>query len=192
MKRTFDTYTKKEIIKYVQSAKELELIIAEHFNLDCHLGFGSLLGAVREGGVIKTDYDIDLCFLIPQGLDRVETTTELFDFLMKNGLLKRVFYKNGTYEDTPKSLKKGLYGQAHVQINDHIIDLFATWTSADKYYTCQWGELGDDKGMAIAQLENNTFKIPADYDNILTKLYGDWGSPSQTHPSKFLKRQSYL
>lgn len=192
MQRTFDTYTKEEIKKYVESAKELELIIGKHFNFDCHLGFGSLLGAVREGGVIKGDYDIDLCFLIPQGLDRIEATKDLFDFLMKKGLLKRVFYKNGTYEDTPKVLKKELYGQAHVQINGHLIDLFAAWTSAGKYYTCQWGEIGNDTGMAIAQLENSMFKIPADYDNILTKLYGDWGTPAQTHPSKFLKRKSFL
>lgn len=187
----FKDYTQKRKDSYVKSAKQLELLILEKFGWRCHLGFGSLLGSVREGKLIDGDYDIDLCFIIPEE-DKYNATVKLFTFLNKKGLLKRIFYQNGCWQDHPKKFNNPLYGQAHILINGHIIDLFAAWIKDGQYWTVQWGNIGSDLGELVSPLENNTFKIPADYNTILTNLYGSWEKPEDTHPSKYKKRKCHL
>lgn len=186
----FKDYTQEKKERYVNAAKRLELYLLNNHNYKCHLGFGSLLAAAREGKLIDGDYDIDLCVILPSK-DTVNHAVELYKDLIKKGWLKRIFHKNQPYTDNPK-IVENIFGQAHVHIDGFVIDLFIAWEDDGKYYTCQWGEIGKAKGEILLQLEKNTFLCPADYKNILTTLYGNWEIPSDDHPSKRLKRKCYL
>lgn len=186
----FKDYTQEKKEAYVLAAKRLELYLLNNHKYKCHLGFGSLLGAARERKLIDGDYDIDLCVLLPSE-DTTLYAIDLYNDLIKKRWLKRIFHKNQPYTDDPKTAKN-IFGQAHVHIDGFVIDLFIAWEKDGKYYTCQWGEIGMAEGETALQLENQYFKCPADYKNILTTLYGNWEMPSDDHPSKRLKRKCYL
>jgi phosphorylcholine metabolism protein LicD len=178
----FKDYTQEEKKEYLNEAKQLCELLS---NYNPHLGFGSLLAAVRGGKLIEGDYDIDIC---------VETKEpeKVFDFLLKKGLIARYFYSNGEkWIDNPKELPKP-FGQAHIKIGKHTIDLFIVWIENGDYHTCQWGNLGKHKGYKSAILNKVKFNIPKNYDEILTTLYRDWRTPSNDHPSKYLTRRCYL
>lgn len=185
----FKDYTQKKKEKYVLAAKRLELYLLNQHNYKCHLGFGSLLAAAREGKLIDSDYDIDLCVILPSENTELYAI-DLFNDLIKKGWLKRIFDKDQNFLDNPKQAKN-ILGQSHIHIHGCVIDLFIAWEDG-KYYTCQWGEIGKAEGETVLQLENQHFKCPADYKNILTTLYGNWEIPSDDHPSKPLKRKCYL
>jgi cytidyltransferase-like protein len=149
------------------------------------------LGAAREGKLIDSDYDIDLCVILPcRGHRETRNQTYLIE-LIKKGWLKRIFDKDQNYLDNPRQAKN-ILGQAHIHIAGCVIDLFVAWQKDGKYYTCQWGEIGKANGHTVLQLEDQIFKAPSDYDNILTTLYGDWRTPSDDHPSKRLIRKCYF
>jgi phosphorylcholine metabolism protein LicD len=186
----FKDYTQEQKEKYIKAAKFLEIYLQKGYGYISHLGFGSLLGATREGKLIDSDYDIDLCVILPEE-DTELYAIDLFNDLIKKGWLKRIFDKDQNYLDNPRQAKN-ILGQAHIHIAGCVIDLFVAWIKDGKYYTCQWGCIGEDKGYEILQLENNTFRCPVDYDNILTNLYGDWRTPSDDHPSKRLIRKCYF
>jgi phosphorylcholine metabolism protein LicD len=178
----FKDYSEEEKQEYLNEAKQLCELLKEY---NPHLGFGSLLGAVRDGKLIDGDYDIDIC---------VETKYPeiLFHLLLSKGLIARYFYSNGEkWIDNPKKLPKP-FGQAHIKIGKHTIDLFIVWIENGDYYTCQWGKLGKHFCYGKATLNGVEFKAPINYDEILTTLYKDWRTPSDDHPSKYLTRKCYL
>jgi hypothetical protein len=85
-------------------------------------------------------------------------------------------------------------GQFHIGI-DYIFDLFTSWIDEKgNYWTCQWGNYGNVEVLPYLKgnLNGFVFNIPKDYDNILTRLYGDWRTPRDDHPSKLLHRTFYL
>jgi phosphorylcholine metabolism protein LicD len=186
----FKDYTQEQKEKYIKAAKFLEIYLQKGYGYISHLGFGSLLGAVREGKLIDSDYDIDLCVILPSE-DTEKHATKLFNQLIKKRWLKRIFDKDQNYLDNPRQAKN-ILGQAHIHIAGCVIDLFVAWQKDGKYYTCQWGEIGKANGHTVLQLEDQIFKAPSDYDNILTTLYGDWRTPSDDHPSKRLIRKCYF
>jgi len=186
----FKEYNNLQKQRYVIAAKKLETYLKLEHGYICHLGFGSLLGAARGGKLIDSDYDIDLCVMLPSE-DRKQYAIELFNDLIKKGWLKRIFDKNQNYINNPKQAKN-ILGQAHIHIDGCIVDLFVAWIDNGRYVTCQWGDLGEQKGETTLQLEEINFKAPANYNEILTTLYKDWRIPSNDHPSKYLVRKCRL
>jgi phosphorylcholine metabolism protein LicD len=190
---TFKDYT----IELKKSYIEASIVLVEHlkeFGVKPHLGFGSLLGAVRGDGLIDSDSDIDLCYLsnYKSPKDVVSECQSLYEFLKSKGILLKYWDINYAVADVNKPIVPP-FGQAHIKINGHIIDLFTAW--ADKYgiyNTCQWGRLSYHTGFERSTLLGYNFTIPSNYDEILTALYGDWRTPRKDHPSRFIKRDCYL
>jgi phosphorylcholine metabolism protein LicD len=186
----FKDYNDLQKQRYVIAAKKLESYLKLQHGYNCHLGFGSLLGAAREGKLIDSDYDIDLCVILPSQ-DTEKHAIDLFNDLIKKGWLKRIFTKDQNYIDNPKQAKN-ILGQAHIHIDGCVVDLFVAWNNNERYTTCQWGDLGKYEGETKLKLEGVNFKAPSNYDEILNTLYRDWRTPSNDHPSKYLVRKCRL
>lgn len=189
----FIDFTEEKKKQYVSEAKELCEFL-KSLKLNPHLGFGTLLGAVRGGKLIDGDYDIDICYLSKYN-DRnniLEECRELYEIFVSKGWI--IKYWGLDYK--PKSLIEPIstpFGQAHIQIGKFVIDLFTAWVDeSGNYNTCQWGNLAIHQGFKKVKIEDETFNIPVNYNDILTKLYGDYKTPSDDHPSKFLSRKAYL
>lgn len=190
----FKDYTQEKKDKYIAEAKKL-CDILEGKGLTPHLGFGSLLGAVRTGKLIDSDYDIDICYLskFDNPEDIIIECQELYKELIEKGIL--IKYWDIDYNPITSVTKEipKTFGQAHIKIGEFTIDLFTTWLDEkNNYNTCQWGNLGKFTTFELSTIENQSFSIPENYDEILTNLYGNWRVPTKEHPSKNLKRKSYL
>lgn len=189
----FKDYTQEEKNRYISEAKTLCEYL-DGLGLVSHLGFGSLLGAVRDGKLIDNDYDIDICYISKYTDNRevLNECKELYEALREKGWL--VKYWSIDYLPMPISKEIVMpFGQAHIKLGEFMIDLFTCKIDADgNYNTCQWGNLGKFKGVKNVKLENVYFDVPTNHNEILTKLYGNWKTPRQDHPSKLIKRQSYF
>jgi len=171
---------------------------------DMYLQFGTLIGAVREGKVVDNDHDIDICYLSKRSVasEVYEEAKVLATTLADDGLLKAYFSpEEGTHYGEKIAVKEGslsgdfvLDGQFHIG-KEYLFDLFTSWIDEEgNYWTCQWGNYGniEIKPFKRVTLNGIKFKAPKDYDNILTRLYGNWRVPADDHPSKLLHRSFYL
>src|SRR5690606_29611337 len=103
-------------------------------------------------------------------------------------------YWDTNYKVVPLANKiTNVFGQAHITFDGYVIDLFTAWEDSYRNYnTAQWGLLGFNNGFKDVYFQGTYFKMPCDYDEILTTLYGDWTITSNDHPSKRLKRKCYI
>lgn len=189
----FKDYTQEEKNRYISEAKELCEFISKK-GLNPHLGFGTLLGAVREGKLIDGDYDIDICYL-SKHTDKnaiLEECILLYEELQEKGWLLKYWPLDYEPQDVNKEIVTP-FGQAHIKLGEFIIDLFTTWIDDEgNYNTCQWGKLAKHSKFQNKKIENVSFKVPAYYNDVLTKLYGNWQTPSTDHPSRLIPRMAYL
>lgn len=128
--------------------------VAEYFNskkITWWLTSGSLLGAVREGKMIKGDTDIDIGIL-------AEDFPKIDDF--GNGKVKEWYW---------------CYGK------DPIINVQAWKTIGNKRYYCEddWlqQELPENIGFVQIEFEGVMCNIPANYETLLNDWFSDWKTP---------------
>jgi phosphorylcholine metabolism protein LicD len=161
-------------------------LVRERYGYETHAQFGALLGIVREQDFIRHDKDLDFCFML-NGTDRASVYQEMLDFykqLDKDGLLIKVFEMNGKP-----------FGQAYVWADDFVIDTYIAWVEDGQLMTCQWGNFGKAEQFlptVTGKLRGHDIPIPQNHDKILTRLYGNWRTPSKDHPKKRLSRLPYL
>jgi phosphorylcholine metabolism protein LicD len=177
----------------------------KELGFDMYLQFGTLIGAVRQKSVIANDHDIDVCYL-----SRETNPTQVYEEARKlafnlcdMNMLRAYFTpQEGTHHGRKVVIKdEGNLdldfvpnGQFHIG-RDSLFDLFTSWIDEKgNYWTCQWGNYGniEIKPFKRVTLNGIKFKAPKDYDNILTRLYGNWRVPADDHPSKLLHRSFYL
>lgn len=183
----FKDFTQERKKKYVAEAKQLCEILKDY---NPHLGYGSLLGAVRDGKLIESDYDIDICIQVNESNPK-EHTKQIFQKITDKGIVIKYWQSTGYAVENPKKIIDP-YGQAHIKLGEFTIDLFVTFVKDDRYIACQWGDLGKHKGYGYLSLENEIFLAPSNYNEILTTLYKDYKTPSNDHPSKYLTRKCRL
>jgi glycerol-3-phosphate cytidylyltransferase len=162
-------------------------------NFEIYLQFGSLLGAVREGGMIEGDSDVDVCYLSKKNnkSEVIKEITGIYKLLASKGVFVKSFNKDYV-EDVDISQP---FGQCHVNTRGVVIDLFTSWIEDGEYWTCQWGCLGkatDLLPFKIVEFDSLRFKAPKNSEGILKKLYGDWKTPKKEKASIYVERKAYL
>lgn len=131
--------------------------ICEKNNIHYQLGFGTLLGAIRDGGVIPWDYDIDT--LVPF------EERHLLIKALKEDLDKVVYYFEGpeTNKKCPRSLTRiGIVGYSTDEMH---IDIF--------YYAGGPDDIEECKKMTQRLAEIQTIRF-AKFVNPFTFSYGNW------------------
>jgi phosphorylcholine metabolism protein LicD len=186
----FLEWSEQDKIEYVKETKQVCDVLKE-LGFQTHLQFGTLLGLVREGKLIDNDADIDICYLSncnARYAVRAECY-ELYKVLKNCGLLVR--YWNGNY-NPKKILTDDVFGQAHIQINKFVVDLFTAWIDkSGNYWTCQYGNFGKTD-FKKATFYGHEFNVPTETDKILARLFGDWKTPCDDKPCKYIERKCYM
>jgi len=147
-----------------------------------YLGFGSLLGAVREGDYIQGDDDVDI-FYVSNQTDRwfvVEELRDLLNRLKQSALLHKVWIDTGVSWGELWNDSMYPVGQQHVWSPNkrNVFDLFTSWVEKDELIFCQWGRCGKvnlkETRIPFRDVEIN---VPMGNEKILRYLFGDWRTP---------------
>lgn len=144
------------------------------FDVDTFLIYGSLLGSVREGGIIDHDNDIDLAYISKHRSGRLaaQEITEIAKHLAE------------TEEFDSRLMKYGIH--IHDRANPKIrIDLFHLFFNEEDILSFPFGIAGstrytsqDWKGLKETEFLDIPVNIPIDPEPLLTYIYGDdWRTP---------------
>lgn len=151
----------------------MDMAISAIKDFKWQLGFGTLLGIVREKNIIQHDIDIDIDILIKKSTSAIQE--EL------NKIQSRLDAQGFSF------MKKQEY--------DHKLMSLAVLHNATKIiidYCIFYGEWGDDylhigtEGIVIRPKNSITttkkmgYNIPKNYDSYLTGRYGDWRTPNKS------------
>lgn len=153
--------------------EQLDVLTADlaSMGIDAFVCYGTLLGLVRDGGLIPHDDDADLAYL-----SRYDHPADVY---RESLVIERALRAAG-YDVTRHS-------GGHLQLEfrrrdglDHHIDLFTAFRTGDRTYLCF--QLGvphlDLSGRAELQALGRTFAVPVEAEQLLTATYGpSWRVP---------------
>lgn len=172
----FNTYSEDQKRLYVEDCHELAVLI-ESLGFRTHLQFGALLGLVREGKLIDTDTDIDLCVMANESEPEkvVREAASLFKQLRGKVWIWRYFDEKGTRR--PVDQIERPFGQIFINTKNPnlpcpVIDLSFSWINNGDYWHCIWGNLFKFAGLEKARFYNREFNIPVKPELLLDKIYG--------------------
>lgn len=172
MSATFDTRSDSDVVSLL-TAIESVLEVVRAARIDAFLAYGTLLGAVREGGFLGHDSDADLAY--------VSRHSHPVDVVRESFRLQRLVNQHGfaTYRYS------GAAFRVDVEEADGMVrglDVFAGFIDAGRLYLM--GEIGADFRMewiyplGTAQLEGRMFAVPAEPERLLEAAYGPaWRVP---------------
>ena len=197
--RTFRVQKNRE-----DAIKVLQILIdtlKEH-NIKYYLDFGTLIGAIRDKGLIPWDDDIDISLLneedyvkIPQVLKDIKRKHRLRTYLLTFEDTKKKREKRGeeVYQDSVDFTLNTNYQIAKVRTNNYFIfgrgntciDIFFKYTQKDNIYWMAYGQVNSVPSSCLnGELEEIDFcgikcSIPKEYNEYLTYKYGDWMTPKE-------------
>lgn len=198
----YENFSLEQKTKEILMIKAIEKALHDY---EIYLQFGTLLGAIRDKGLIDSDTDIDVCYMSKYhtAIEVEQEIKDIYRILIEKGMLYNYFTTNidsNTHywkEIKEKALKEEIispFGQAHIRIEHRDVDFFTSWIDeTGNYYTCQWGNLGKgNEHFPVEDIEvyNIKLSVPRNSGKILTKLYGNWKIPKKEKSSR--KRKAYL
>ena len=140
-------------------------LIDKNFNKFYFLSGGSLLGLIREGNFIKWDDNIDLSFYLEE--DTHEVLRNLQSVLIKNNYIARIFEKKN-------------YSKISIYKYGYKIDLTSIFKINNTYVSNLYKFPADSiKDFKTILFKNIKIYIPADSNNYLNFLYGNWKVPEK-------------
>lgn len=157
------------------------------FGLDIYLIYGTLLGAVREGGFISSDNDIDVAYL-----SKYSNFKDVFnELVIINVICQRLnrIFSFGDGKGLPKHS-----GHAHIYSDNKrfIFDVWTSWIDEDGKYN--FYSMGKNLTSEIilpfksGYFLNHTFNIPNKSDKLLEYLYSsDWKKPMNRKSGYYIK-----
>lgn len=153
--------------------ESMRTLIADEFGYDLFITYGTLLGAIREGGFLAHDNDYDASFV-----SSATTGPEAADELVK---IAKVLIARG--------YRVGAMGGGLHVIDparpDHRIDIFHIYFDADGVLQHPFGYAGDTqittaewKGTREIEFVGRTALVPVCAEELLATFYGhDWRLP---------------
>lgn len=153
--------------------QRVQRVLGEHAGYQAFLVYGSLLGAVREGGYIGHDADFDAAY-ISRHRTGPEAVAELRDLALL--LIKEGF--------SVKAVRACLHVHDR-ELPQHRIDLFHVYFDEDGVLRFPFGVAGsttisegDWRGLREIDFPGGTALIPAIGEQVVEHLYGsDWRRP---------------
>jgi SAM-dependent methyltransferase len=152
---------------------DVRIVLAEAYGYDVFLAYGSMLGAVREGGFIGHDLDFDSAF-VSKHTDGADAASELRDIALL--LIDRGFDVAGV----------GTHLHVHpIDDPDTRIDLFHHYFDASGRMRFPFGFAGDSvveasdwQGTKEIDFLGTRVLVPTNGEQIVEHLYGsDWRIP---------------
>jgi len=192
--RTF--YNEKNIIKILKMFKAV-ISTLNKYNIEFYIDFGTLIGAMRDKKLIPWDHDIDISLLNKE--DYVKIPNVLEEIKKKYGY--RIYLN--TFEDAIKQYNVSEQKVDFAKLNDYkiakirtnkfwkfgkgylCIDIFFKYEKNEKLYWCAFGNSYSTsskplkEGLVEIDFYNLKVKIPKNYDEYLTNLYGNWRVPKK-------------
>jgi len=174
----------------------------EQHNVKYYLDFGSLIGAVRDNGLIPWDDDIDISLFdesdynkVPDVLNDIRKKHKLrtYIFTFEWAAKKRSKRRKEVYVDRIKFTNKENFQIAKVRTNrfwffgrgNTCIDIFFKYKfEGDSYWLANARENSVPIELTCEDLTRINFCgvqcwIPKEYDDYLTYIYGDWKTPKE-------------
>ena len=170
LSKTLDTEWQQSVMRLYQRTRE---ILADEFGYDAFLVYGTLLGAVREGGYIGHDVDFDAAYVSNEtdGRSAADEFQRIALTLIEHGLIVEARL-------------------ATLHINDpedpaHRIDLFHCYFDEEGVLRFPFGVAGssrftrdDWRGTKTVDLPGGTGLVPTNDEQLVAHLYGDdWRQP---------------
>lgn len=189
----FSKITKEERQEEIAKTKRL-LEFLEGIGMKVFINYGTLLGTIREGGLILHDNDIDICY-ISKFQEKKEVFRECQEIKYKLndlGMLEAFF---GDVKFFPDEIEKSCYGQLHTLFENKTFDLFTNWLDSEgNYWMCQWGNLGkiELEPFRTVDCEGIGMKVPKESERILEVLFKDWETPRDEKIGKHRERIWHL
>ncbi len=197
--RTFRVQKNRE-----DAIRVLQILIdtLSEYNIKYYLDFGTLIGAIRDKGLIPWDDDIDISLLneddyskIPDVLKEIKRRHRLRTYLstFEDTKNKRVSKNQKIYQESINFTSNSNYQIAKVRTNKYFIfgrgntciDIFFKYTHDDNIYWMAYGQVNSVPISSFSnELEEIDFcgikcSIPKEYNDYLTYKYGDWMTPKE-------------
>lgn len=179
--RAFFSYSDQEKSSLIQNVSQLIVDIKQSLNIDCIISYGLLLGSIRNQKLIDHDFDVDICFIVPDY--SIENVYKYCNKLLQFFCDKKCsiyFFSNGQF---------GIWFNVSPEICVKI-EFFASWFQNGQYYQNfaidGKADIKDVYPLAKCAIENVELPCPNNYEKILSIIYGNnWKIPDKNFKYDF-------